>query len=105
MAVARETPPRPETPRGRRCGRARGARILMIPASRKDTREREHILREIDGIIGEVRRSGGDVDPNTEVDEWHLLHLERIAFLEICRSPRSLERMQAMLTTGKPLRN
>jgi 3-hydroxyacyl-CoA dehydrogenase len=49
--------------------------------------------------------SGGEVDPGTEVDEWHLLHLERTAFLEICRTPKTLERIQAMLTTGKPLRN
>ena len=46
--------------------------------------------------------SGGDVDPQTEVDEWHLLDLERKAFLEVCRTPKTLERIQAMLTTGKP---
>ena len=48
---------------------------------------------------------GGDVDRGTEVDEWYLLDLERTAFLEVCRTPKTLERMQAMLTTGKPLRN
>jgi 3-hydroxyacyl-CoA dehydrogenase len=65
-------------------------------------------ISEHDRYLGEKIAfvlSGGDVDPNTEVDEWHLLHLERKAFLEICRSPKSLERIQAMLTTGKPLRN
>lgn len=49
--------------------------------------------------------SGGEVDINTEVDEQYLLDLERKAFLEVCRTPRTVERMQAMLTTGKPLRN
>jgi 3-hydroxyacyl-CoA dehydrogenase len=49
--------------------------------------------------------SGGDVDINTEVDEQFLLDLERRAFLEVCRTPKTVERMQAMLTTGKPLRN
>ena len=49
--------------------------------------------------------SGGDVDLNTEVDEQFLLDLERQAFLEVCRTPKTIERMQAMLTTGKPLRN
>ena len=48
---------------------------------------------------------GGDVDIGTEVDEQYLLDLERKAFLEVCRTPKTLERMQAMLTTGKPLRN
>jgi 3-hydroxyacyl-CoA dehydrogenase len=65
-------------------------------------------ISEHDRYLGEKIAyvlSGGEVDPGTEVDEWHLLHLERTAFLEICRTPKSLERIQAMLTTGKPLRN
>jgi 3-hydroxyacyl-CoA dehydrogenase len=49
--------------------------------------------------------SGGEVDIYTEVDEQHLLDLERKAFLEVCRTPKTAERMQAMLSTGKPLRN
>jgi 3-hydroxyacyl-CoA dehydrogenase len=49
--------------------------------------------------------SGGEVDINTEVDEQYLLDLERKAFLEVCRTPKTVERMQAMLKTGKPLRN
>jgi 3-hydroxyacyl-CoA dehydrogenase len=65
-------------------------------------------ISEHDRYLGEKVAfvlSGGDVDPQTEVDEWYLLHLERKTFLEVCRQPKSLERMQAMLTTGKPLRN
>ncbi len=49
--------------------------------------------------------SGGEVDIYTEVDEQFLLDLERTAFLEICRTPKTVERMRAMLETGKPLRN
>jgi 3-hydroxyacyl-CoA dehydrogenase len=49
--------------------------------------------------------SGGEVDIDTEVDEQYLLDLERKAFLEVCRTPKSVERMRAMLDTGKPLRN
>ena len=49
--------------------------------------------------------SGGEVDIYTEVDEQHLLDLERKAFLDVCRTPKTVERMQAMLSTGKPLRN
>ena len=48
---------------------------------------------------------GGEVDINTEVDEQYLLDLERKTFLEVCRTPKTVERMQAMLSTGKPLRN
>ncbi len=65
-------------------------------------------ISEHDRYLGEKIAyvlSGGEVDPQTEVDEWHLLHLERRMFLEVCRQPKSLERIQAMLTTGKPIRN
>ena len=48
---------------------------------------------------------GGDVDLNTEVDEQYLLDLERKAFLEVCRTPKTVERLRAMLNTGKPVRN
>jgi 3-hydroxyacyl-CoA dehydrogenase len=48
---------------------------------------------------------GGDVDRGTVVDEQYLLDLERQAFLRVCRTPKTMERLQAMLTTGRPLRN
>ena len=39
-------------------------------------------------------------------DQWqYLLDLERQVFLTVCRTPKTMERLQAMLTTGKPLRN
>ncbi len=65
-------------------------------------------ISEHDRYLGEKIAwvlSGGDVDTGTEVDEWHLLHLERTAFLEVCHAPKTLERIQHMLSTGKPLRN
>jgi 3-hydroxyacyl-CoA dehydrogenase len=49
--------------------------------------------------------SGGEVEIDSEVDEEYLLDLERKAFLDVCRTPKSIERMQHMLSTGKPLRN
>ena len=48
---------------------------------------------------------GGDIEPNTAVTEEHLLDLEREAFMSLVGEPKTLERMQAILTTGKPLRN
>jgi 3-hydroxyacyl-CoA dehydrogenase len=65
-------------------------------------------ISEHDRYLGEKIAwvlSGGDVDAGTEVDERYLLDLERQAFLEVCRTPRTLERIQHMLSTGKPLRN
>ncbi|MBI5439772.1 MAG: 3-hydroxyacyl-CoA dehydrogenase/enoyl-CoA hydratase family protein [Deltaproteobacteria bacterium] len=48
---------------------------------------------------------GGDVDAGALVGEQYLLDLERKAFVELCRTPKTLERIQHMLKTGKPLRN
>ncbi|HNM31169.1 MAG TPA: 3-hydroxyacyl-CoA dehydrogenase/enoyl-CoA hydratase family protein [Chitinophagales bacterium] len=48
---------------------------------------------------------GGDLSAPTTVNEQYLLDLEREAFLSLCGEKKTLERIQAMLTTGKPLRN
>ncbi|MCU0808985.1 MAG: 3-hydroxyacyl-CoA dehydrogenase/enoyl-CoA hydratase family protein [Candidatus Contendobacter sp.] len=48
---------------------------------------------------------GGDVDPNTMVDEEWLLGLERKAFVELAKTPQTQARIEQMLKTGKPLRN
>jgi 3-hydroxyacyl-CoA dehydrogenase len=48
---------------------------------------------------------GGDVPAGTVRTEWQLLDLEREAFLSLAGEPKSQARMQAMLQTGKPLRN
>ncbi len=49
--------------------------------------------------------SGGDLSAPTEVSEQYLLDLEREAFLSLCGERKTLERIQFMLKTGKPLRN
>ncbi len=48
---------------------------------------------------------GGDLSAKTEVSEQYLLDLEREAFLSLCGQKKTLERIQSILTTGKPLRN
>lgn len=49
---------------------------------------------------------GGDVTgENTVVSEQYLLDIEREAFLSLCGERKTLERIQHMLQTGKPLRN
>ena len=48
---------------------------------------------------------GGDVDPNTLVDEEWLLGLERQNFVELAKTPLTQARIEHMLKTGKPLRN
>ncbi len=49
--------------------------------------------------------AGGDLSEPTLVSEQYLLDLEREAFLSLCTERKTLERIQFMLTKGKPLRN
>lgn len=48
---------------------------------------------------------GGDLTQATLVSEQYLLDLEREAFLSLCGQRKTLERLQSILQTGKPLRN
>lgn len=48
---------------------------------------------------------GGDLSSATTVTEQYLLDIEREAFLSLCGQKKTLERIQSILTTGKPLRN
>ena len=47
--------------------------------------------------------SGGRLTGEQKVSEQYLLDLEREAFLSLCGTPKTQERMQHMLKTGKPL--
>ena len=49
--------------------------------------------------------AGGDLSEPTLVSEQYLLDIEREAFLSLCAERKTLERIQFMLTKGKPLRN
>jgi len=49
--------------------------------------------------------AGGDLNPPQRVSEQYLLDLEREAFLSLCGEPKTLERIQSVLKTGKPVRN
>ena len=49
--------------------------------------------------------SGGALNPPQPVSEQYLLDLEREAFLSLCGEPKTLERIQSLLKTGKALRN
>src|SRR5699024_10562532 len=49
--------------------------------------------------------SGGDLSENSRVSEQYLLDLEREAFLSLCGERKTLERLEQMIKTNKPLRN
>ncbi len=48
---------------------------------------------------------GGDLSEPQFVSEQYLLDLERETFLSLCGEKKTLERIQSVLKTGKPLRN
>lgn len=48
---------------------------------------------------------GGDLSEPALVSEQYLLDLEREAFLSLCGEKKTLERIQSVLQTGKPVRN
>ena len=65
-------------------------------------------ISEHDAIIGNhLARvvTGGDCSPIMPITEQQVLDLEREAFLSLCGMEKTQERMQAILMTGKPLRN
>ncbi len=67
-----------------------------------------HYMSEHDKLISEKLgyiMCGGDLSAPAYVSEQYLLDLEREAFLSLCGEKKTLERIQSILTTGKPLRN
>jgi len=58
------------------------------------------VSRELATII-----SGGETDVTATLKEKDLLALERAAMARLFRNPRTLDRIEHMLETGKPLRN
>ena len=48
---------------------------------------------------------GGDLSEMTLVTEQYLLDLERETFLSLCGERKTLERIQSVLKSGKPIRN
>jgi 3-hydroxyacyl-CoA dehydrogenase len=67
-----------------------------------------HYISDHDKLISQKLAfvmCGGDLSTPTLVSEKYLLELEREAFLSLCGERKTLERIQSILTTGKPLRN
>ena len=65
-------------------------------------------ITEYDAVVAEKLgwvMCGGDLDGTQKVSEQYLLDLEREAFVSLMADKRTLERIQHMLKTGKPLRN
>lgn len=63
--------------------------------------EHEKLMSEKLGTV----LCGGDLSAPTQVSEQYLLDLERKAFVELCSTRKTLERMQSLIKNGKILRN
>ena len=73
-----------------------------------DSMEAAHYISEHDKKIADKLAyvmAGGDLSEASYVSEQYLLDIEREAFLSLCTERKTLERIQHMLKTGKPLRN
>ncbi|RIV42168.1 3-hydroxyacyl-CoA dehydrogenase/enoyl-CoA hydratase family protein [Flagellimonas pelagia] len=73
-----------------------------------DSMEAGHYISKHDKKIADKLAyvmAGGDLSEPSFVTEQYLLDLEREAFLSLCTERKTLERIQHMLKTGKPLRN
>ena len=73
-----------------------------------DSMEAGHYISEHDKKIANKLAyvmAGGDLSEPSMVSEQYLLDIEREAFLSLCTERKTLERIQHMLKTGKPLRN
>lgn len=67
-----------------------------------------HYASEYDGVIaGHVARilTGGNLSLPQWVPEEYLLKLEKKAFLDLLKQEKTHERIEALLKTGKPVRN
>lgn len=73
-----------------------------------DSMEAGHYISEHDKKMANKLAyvmAGGDLSEASYVTEQYLLDIEREAFLSLCTERKTLERIQHMLKTGKPLRN
>jgi 3-hydroxyacyl-CoA dehydrogenase len=70
--------------------------------------ERAGFISEHDRLIGRELATvmcGGNLPHPATVTEEYLHKLEKEAFVRLCSTPKTGERIRYMLDTGKPLRN
>ena len=85
-----------------------GQEALGIVYVGANTMKSGKYISEHDQLISEKLGyvlAGGDLSEITEVSERYLLDLERKAFVELCMTKKTLQRLQSMITKGKVLRN
>ncbi|MCP3981113.1 MAG: enoyl-CoA hydratase/isomerase family protein, partial [bacterium] len=83
------------------------AGVAVIESALVNMHEGRYISGHDRKIGGEIARiiSGGDVAGPTVVSEQHVLDLEVESFLRLCGEPKTHQRIESLLKTGKPVRN
>ncbi len=85
-----------------------GNEILGLVYIGANSMKSGNYISEHDQLISEKMGyvlAGGDLSEVSQVSERYLLELERKAFVELCSTRKTLERLQSMITKGKVLRN
>lgn len=85
-----------------------GQEALGLAYVGADSMKSGNYISEHDQLISEKLGfvlAGGDLSKHTQVSEQYLLDMERKAFLELCATRKTLERLQSIIQTGKVLRN
>jgi len=104
LALARDyRPPPPPAPLALPGPSGRLALMLQVEAMQRQGKATAH-----DGVVAQAVAtvlSGDDTDLTETVGEAELLALERREFMKLVRTPATLDRIDHMLATGKPLRN
>lgn len=88
--------------------RVLGKQVLGLISVGAHTMLSGKYISEHDKLISEKLGyvlAGGNLSSPTLVSEQYLLDLEREAFVSLCGTKKTLERMQSILTGGKILRN
>jgi len=100
-AAAQPQPPRTEIPALGESGVAQFKMILhQMRVAGQISEHDQKVGTKLAAVL-----CGGDLTSLHFVSEQYLLDLEREAFLSLCGEPKTLERIQHTLKTGKPLRN
>lgn len=95
-------------PRIKREIKVTGTSGLGLLKYQVDYKRSSHIFTDYDAKIFSyisAALSGGEVVPDAMVSEEWLLELEIRGFLALAHEPKTLERLETMLTTKKPLKN
>jgi 3-hydroxyacyl-CoA dehydrogenase len=102
MAADYRPPERPELYLPGPSGKA--ALEMAVETFRKQGKTTPHDLTVADALA-DVLSGGARADHIEPVGEDHVLGLERAAFMRLLKTEPTLDRIEHMLETGKPLRN